>query len=63
MSADGEEFGEVRLQQFLRTIAPHSALSVLQASKQAVSDFYSIHERDDQIMIVMSVGERGRITK
>ncbi len=56
MRADGEEFGEVRLQQLLRTIAPHSALSVLQAIKQAVTAFHQVPEHDDRTMIMMTLG-------
>ena len=55
-NADGEEFGEVRLQQLLRTNAARPALSVLQAIKQAVSDFHPAQERDDRTMIVMTLG-------
>lgn len=56
MRADGEEFGEVRLQQLLRTIAPPAALSVLQAIKQAVTAFHQVPERDDRTMIMMTLG-------
>jgi sigma-B regulation protein RsbU (phosphoserine phosphatase) len=52
-NADGEEFGEVRLQQLLRTFAPISAFSILQRIKQAVNDFHQAPERDDRTMIAL----------
>lgn len=56
MRLDGEEFGEVRLQQLLRTIAARPALTLLQAIRQAVTTFHQLPERDDRTMIMMSVG-------
>ena len=56
MNTEGEEFGEARLQQFLRTIAPRAAYSTLQEINQAVSAFHSALERDDRTMIAMTIG-------
>ncbi len=55
-TADGEEFGEARLQHLLRTISTRPALSVLQEIKQTVNDFHQVPERDDRTMIVMTLG-------
>jgi sigma-B regulation protein RsbU (phosphoserine phosphatase) len=52
----GEEFGEARLQQLLRTISPRTAFSVLQDIQQAVSAFHQVLERDDRTMIAMTLG-------
>ncbi len=54
-NADGEEFGEARLQQFLRTIGPRPALSALQQITQVVNDFHPAPERDDRTMIMMTL--------
>lgn len=55
VDADGEEFGEARLQQFLRTISPNASFFTLQQINQAVSDFHRTPERDDRTMIVMTM--------
>ena len=55
VNAAGEEFGEARLQQLLRTIAAPSAFSALQQINQVVSDFHTTPERDDRTMIVMTL--------
>lgn len=49
----GEEFGEARLQQLLRTISPRPAFSTLQHINQVVSEFHAAPERDDRTMIAM----------
>ncbi len=54
-NADGEEFGEARLQQLLRTISPRPALSALQQITQAVTEFHQSPERDDRTMIAMTL--------
>lgn len=54
-NAEGEEFGEARLQQLLRTIGPRPALSALQQITQAVNDFHPAPERDDRTMIMMTL--------
>ena len=54
-NADGEEFGEARLQQLLRTTSPRPALSALQQITQAVTEFHQAPERDDRTMIAMTL--------
>ncbi|HEX4946103.1 MAG TPA: SpoIIE family protein phosphatase [Blastocatellia bacterium] len=54
-NAEGEEFGEARLQQFLRTLGSHSAFFTLQQIHQVVSDFHQMPERDDRTMIAMTL--------
>jgi phosphoserine phosphatase RsbU/P len=54
-NADGEEFGEARLQQLLRNLPACSALSALQQITQAVAEFHHAPERDDRTMIAMTV--------
>ncbi len=55
MDADGEEFGEARLQHLLRTLTVRSALSALQQITQAVTEFHQAPERDDRTMIAMTI--------
>jgi phosphoserine phosphatase RsbU/P len=55
MDANGEEFGEARLQQLLRTMPARPASCALQQITQAVSEFHPAAERDDRTMIAMTL--------
>lgn len=55
INANGEEFGEARLQHLLRTIGLDSALSALQQVTNAICEFHEAPERDDRTMIAMTI--------